>query len=388
VSALLLAGAVAVMVNYLAYKHVPLRWDISSTGHFRLSDKTRGVLAEVEGELRIITVFKQDEVLFDEVRYLLKEYAYAASGLGRLHLHVEHVDPDRDLARTREVAREFDVQEPNIIIVAHGPRHRVIEARQLVDYERLIDFGSGGQPLVRRKKLGFRGEEVISSAIQALAQARTPHVYFLRGHGERNIEEYSDPAGYAHAVRLLKRDNIVVSSLLLAEAGGVPEDCDALIVAGPARQLAAAEVNLIADYLERHGRLLLFIDAGTTTGMEKLLEKWGVKLAPDVVVGLTLTGRELFVPQYGDHPITRRLANVVTMFYAPRSVEPAAEPATTSAVAADRPRVTVLAACSEDGWEMDPGQSPSRFDEGSTAGGPAVWRWQWNAARRAPSASI
>jgi len=222
-----------------------------------------------------------------------------------------------------------------------------------------------------RRYVAFHGERVFSSAILSVTQTSRPILYFMTGHGERAVDEFGKHSGgYSILGREILRDNMEVRKLLLAEHHGVPEDCSALVVAGPARQLSEAEVDLVAKYLENNGRLLLMLDAGPDAGLGALLERWGVKLGNDVVAGLTLTGRELVITTYGDHPITRGLANVATMFYSPRSVESALTGSDTTAAQPDRPRVTVLAR-SVKGWaNRDLKQSPPRFDEGVDRPGP------------------
>jgi len=56
--ALLLALAVVAMVNHLAARYY-LHGDISSQGFYRLSDKTRGLLSSLEGEVRAVSFFRQ-----------------------------------------------------------------------------------------------------------------------------------------------------------------------------------------------------------------------------------------------------------------------------------------------------------------------------------------
>lgn len=367
--ALLLALAVVAMVNHLAARYY-LHGDISSQGFYRLSDKTRGLLSSLEGDVRAVSFFRQGHELHDHMRSLLKEYAYAAEHVPSLRFEMELVDPDRDLARTQELAREFDVSEANVVVFESGGRKKYITVRDMVDYD--VDFRrlmSTGQAVKRR--VGFRGEQAFSSAIQSVMQARSPKVYFLTGHGERDITDYSKTAGYSQLARIMRRDNMELEVLLLAQHRAVPEDASALVVAGADRQLSREEINAVAQYLDRNGRLMLLVDPTVTTGLEPLLKEWGVELANDVVVDpqQTWTGRELCVMEYGPHPVTRRLAKTATMFYLPRSIRPLASVA--SVDTADRPRVFPLASCSEAGWaEMNLEQSPARFDPDVDQRGP------------------
>jgi ABC-type uncharacterized transport system involved in gliding motility auxiliary subunit len=142
-------------------------------------------------------------------------------------------------------------------------------------------------------------------------------------------------------------------------------------VAGADRKLSRIEVDLVSEYLDRNGRVFMLTDPATTTGLEGVLSDWGVTLSKGVVVGLTLTGRELFVSEYGDHPITSRLKQVTTMFYMPRAVGPAASSSNGADAVADKPKVTVLAANTKSGWEeRDLDQTPPAFDEGVDQPGP------------------
>ena len=367
-----LATVLVVMLNYLAFKYVELRWDISSRQYYALSDKTVSMLGGLSGRIRILAFVREDNVLYDDVRFLLREYDHAASRFPDLELEIEWIDPDRDLARASDLAKTYDVSEPNTVVFEAGERRKYVDTRSLVEYDRSIDYKKllEGAPSVTRRRSGFRGEQVFSSAILGVAHMTTPTVYFLKGHGEHEVEDYGEQTGYSSVARLMRRDNIDVQPLILAEHGGIPEDADAIVVGGPNRRLSQAEVDILTDYLDRNGRLMILVDADTETGLERMLEKWGVKVGSDVVVGFTLTGRELFVMNYGDHPVVRRLQGMSTMFYRPRSVEQFSGTEGQDQ-GADRPKVTVLGLSTKEGWkEADLDQTPPKFDAGSDRIGP------------------
>lgn len=363
----LLAGVLLVMVNYLARRYYQ-RWDLSQVGYYRLSERTCDLLGNLEGTINVVSFFQKGHGLHDEVTNLLKEYQYEASRSESLDLKITMVDPDRDLARTRELLKMYDVQDANVVVFDTAGRRKYVEASDIVDYALSIEGGRA-----YRRMVAFKGEQVFSSALQSVSQVKQPKVCFLLGHGEREMHDFSENAGYSRIARMMRRDNITVDSLLLAEHHGVPDDCDALVIAGADRRFSNAEVELLADYLTDGGRLLILLDPAVTTGLETLLESWGVRLSRDVVVDprRTLTGRELFVSEYGEHPITRRLGNVATVFYMPRSILPRFPEEGEHSQHADRPRLTTLAACGPQGWsEMNLAQSPAVFDEGVDQAGP------------------
>ncbi|MBM4143207.1 MAG: hypothetical protein FJ225_06410 [Lentisphaerae bacterium] len=365
--AISLAGILAVMVNVLARRYY-MRWDLSWRGYYRLSAKTVSLLESLDTKVTVAAFIQRSHPLREDIVNLLQEYEYAADAIPALGMTVRVVDPDRELAWTRELAVQYDVREPNVIVVECEGRRKYVEAAELMDYDYNVSLERG----VEKKPKAFKAEQIFSSAIQSVTQSARPAVYFLTGHGERAVDDYGRMSGYSSLAYLIGRDNMRVETLSLPAAGRVPADCSALVIAGPDRRIARAEADLIADYLDRSGRLFLLADPALTTGLEELLERWGVALGPHVVVGQTLTGRELVVTAYGDHPITRRLKSVMTMFYMPRSILPLAPDTDAAKRSADRPHVTALAACERDrGWgEADLAQSPPRFDEGADLPGP------------------
>ncbi len=234
-----------------------------------------------------------------------------------------------------------------------------------VTYETRVEEGR-----IVKELVSFHGEQAFASAIHAVVQPEKPVIYFLGGHGERDVLDYNPATGYSMLARALRRDNLEVRPLMPAASGGIPADCAVLVVAGPSKQLSREEVELIEGYLNRNGRALFLLDPYVESGLGTLLETWGIRLAREVVVGMTLTGRELVVSNYGEHPITRNLRNVQTMFYLPRMLEPVIGfEGSTDQV--DRPSVTVLASKTEKGWaEADPEMRPPRFDSSADRPGP------------------
>ena len=364
-AATVLAAAVFAMINFIAYRYFDMRWDIGARRYYELSDKTRGLLGSLRSPVSVVAFFQQSHAEFDDVRQLLKQYEYAAARLD-VDLQVEFVDPDRDLARARELARKYDVNEVNVVVFACEGRKKYVPAASLVDYEITLKGRA-----VSKRLIGFKGEQAFSSAIQSVVQMSRPTVYFLTGHGEHDVEDASQQRGYTRLGRLIRNDNIELKVLQMAGQRAIPEDCSALVIAGPDRRLSLAETDIVANYLNHHGRLLLLLDSGVTTGLEDLLGAWGVRVTNDVVVGLSLTGRDLVVNQYGDHPITRNLRKVTTMFLQPRSVEPAESVRVSADGAADKPRVTALALSGKESWaESNPAQSPPQFDKDTDRLGP------------------
>jgi hypothetical protein len=305
--------------------------------------------------------------LFTEIRLLLEQY----ENRGR-RFHVVYIDPDRDLARAKELVMRERLSKAEWVLFRCRGRSVPVAVRDLVGTD------AGG---VRSM---FHGEQLFSAAILEVTQTRRPTVYFLAGSGEHAIDDFHEHTGYAKIARVIRRDSIEVKTVTLDEAAPVPEDCDALIVAGPEQRLPRSAIQAIGDYLRRNGRLMLLTDAGDETGLESVLKEWGVRLNDDrVVAGPRFTGegfrpgrtervsRALHITRYGNHPITRDLKGVLTTFYRTRSLTPLNLTGTNITDQADKPRVAVLAASDRDGWaETDPLEDPPQFNPDEDARGP------------------
>ncbi len=360
--ALVLAAALFAMANYASFRHYQ-RHDFSKTKLYQLSDKTQGLLKSLTNTIDVIVFFQPGQEIYEDVDNLLKEYQDASK-----LIRVQKVDPDRDLARTELLAKKYQVAQANVIVFDNNGRSKFVNPEDIVE----MDY-SGAQMGAPPRKTGFKGEQAFSSAILNITQAKTPTVYFLQGHGEHDPDSYDQAKGYSGIAREIKRDNVTVKKLLLGEQKTVPADCDALIVAGPQKRLAPAEIDQVRQFLARNGRALFLLDSLTETGLTPLLKEWGVQVGDDVVVdpSRTMSGNELFVTQYEPHPITAKLTGVSSILYLPRSVSAAEEAAPGPDAAPDKPRATTLIKCTRAGWgEMTPDQNPVRFDPGTDHKGP------------------
>jgi hypothetical protein len=361
--AVVLMSATVLLLNVLVSRF-PYRFQLRARSHVALSERTLGLLKGLQSEIEVTAFIASESALYDQVRVLLREYAYVASRLEGVSLTLESLDPRRDIARTRELARKYDVSAENVVVFSCGGRIKYVKIEDLARYEvSLTDAG------VARKLIGFYGEQAFSSAILNVTQETTPVIYFVLGHGERDVENFGNQGGFSSIARSIRHDNMTVRRLQLAEHNAVPDDCAALVIAGPDRKFSEVEMRCVEDYLKnRHGRVMFLLDPSVDSGLSPLLDEWGVGLGVGVAAGLTFSGHELVIAAYGKHPITQAFKNVTTMFYMPRPVvtTDSARDERNGHGEEDRARVTVLAATGKDGWiERDLSQDPPRYDEGT-----------------------
>jgi ABC-type uncharacterized transport system involved in gliding motility auxiliary subunit len=350
VVAVLLALIVVLLVNFIALRN-PLRGDWSGRQYYQLSDKTLKVLDELDRRVDVAVFFQEEHMLFHDIENLIEEYQYHSR-----NIHVEWIDPARDRARTEKLANKYGLNEAQVVVFDMDGKSKIVREADLADYRMVANRK---EPVIST----FKGEQAFSSALLGLMQEETPVVYFLAGHGERRVTDFDQITGYSRLGTQLLRDNLDVKELVLSADRQVPEDAAALVVPGPSKVMSSVAVEIIEDYLNRSGRVMILLDALKPTGLEAMLRRWGVALRKDFVVDMenTLHGSDVHVRRFNPHPITMEMQSIV-QFILPRSIEPVSSAAERGA-AEDRPSVDPLAMTSEKSWsETQVEETSARFD--------------------------
>lgn len=350
----LLAG----LVNYLSYRHYKT-FDLSATGTFTLSDKTRNLLHSLESPVRIFMLFSGDSVGYTEVKGLLERYRDEGSGRVRL----EVVDRFIERARAEALATEYQLaSQDDAVIVRAGGNHRVIPATDLFEIDKGPPFGD---------RIGaFNTEDRVTSAIASLISGKRKKIYFTQGHGE------GDPAskeerGLSDLRDRIGRDNADVGTINLLMQPQLPQDTDAVVVAGPVSPFQPQELELLNGYVGRGGNLLLMLDPGKPHGLKNLLERMGVIARDEVVVwparvaGVPVLVQTIPAETYGNHPIVSRFKKINLLFHNTLSFVRA------PTSGKEGTRITELVFSPSSAWGETEGLSETaRFDEGRDHRGP------------------
>ena len=141
--------------------------------------------------------------------------------------------------------------------------------------------------------------------------------YYTAGHRERSLDS-DDPDDYSALFEALGDHDLKVRAASTADGliAGVPEDADLLIVADPQDPFHDIEVEVILDYVENGGALMLILDPDSEAhkSFKPLLQHLGISFIPRPMTHLTKhvrdrgtnADRQLLVTDlYRLHPITR-----------------------------------------------------------------------------------
>jgi hypothetical protein len=243
--AVLVTGILACIV-LLAHRY-PWRLDLTPEKRFTLSPHTKDVLARVQGGITITAFYSsQDTGMRQDLADLLSLYADASPRVTTRLL---------DLDRSPGAAQQLDVRTYNTAVVAAGER---------------------------RERVDLVVEELLTSAILRTAGMPPVPTWVVTGHGECNPRDEEGRAGFGQAVRALETDGFDVRVAEGAARIGASEGL--VVIAGPTRDVTAAESEALVAFARGGGSLLVLIDPPTPRSITALLAHFGVEPGDDVVV--------------------------------------------------------------------------------------------------------
>ena len=298
------------MVNSIAFKHYA-RWDFSRDQKYALSDKTKRFLDTFKGKMRITVFFPPTTPITTDVQNLLTEYQYAGKG----KIDIEHIDPERNLSRAKELFDKYKVvtDEP-LLVVDYEGRNKTVKASEMADIDQ-SGMALGEGPRVA----AFKGEQAITSAMIDLVEGKKKTLGYVLGHKEPALTEGS-------AISVLKtfieNENIQFKELNLLDLDAIPEDVKTVMIVGPQYDFSDREMRLLRNFWDKQGRILLLLDpAAKTPKLGAFVSELGVKVNDDRLMVFLRTGiqelaltRDVQARFPGDSPITRRLADVRALF--------------------------------------------------------------------------
>ncbi|MGH9433216.1 MAG: GldG family protein, partial [Terriglobia bacterium] len=285
---LIVVVGILVVANWFANQH-DAHWDLTPNKAFSLSPQT---LKIIKGLHEPVTLYDFDHSdAFKEHKDLLGLYSSASS-----RVSVRYVDPDRDPA----LGKQFGVRSYGSIYVAAGSRH--------------LEAESGTE------------QAITNSLIRLLKGTKT--VYFVQGHGERNLDS-AERFGYQKLKSNLTAEDSDVKTVVLLQTMQIPPDCSLLVIAGPKKDYLPQEVDLIQKYVQNGGRALFLLDAGVDLpNLAKFFQDENVTLANDLVIDQNpisqIFGTNPSMPlivKYGSNPIVQPLERTATLFPIVRSFQ-------------------------------------------------------------------
>jgi hypothetical protein len=313
--------AVIVMANYLSAQFFH-RFYLSSQTRVQLSPRTLSILQSLTNRVTVTVYYDKTDEFYPDILALLEEYRSANP---KISVHM--VDYVRDAGEAEKIAEQYKLngtEAKNLIVFDLGGRFQIVPGDGLVQTT-LEQIPNEKEREFRRKPVAFYGELKFTSVLLALENPQPLKAYFLKGHGEGALNDTGD-YGFSTFAITLAQNYIAVTNLDLTGAAEIPADCNLLIIAAPIQILSEPELQKIDKYLAQGGRLFALFNClsiNHPTGLEPVLQKWGINVIADYVIDSkhTYDGQDVIVQKFGEHPVVNPLAQFSLQMILPRPIQ-------------------------------------------------------------------
>lgn len=239
--------------------------DLTANQLYSISSQSKVLLGTLEEDITIYWIVTSgNEDAF--IEKLLNNYEDYSS-------HVSIVKKDPDLYPDFTSAYTDEVILNNSVIVECGDKYRYIS------YDDIYEYGNYTMYSMYSTDVKFAGEQQITSAISYCISDDLPVIYLLEGHGEAALSQT--------VLDAIETDNMLTESLSLLSYGSVPEEVTTILINAPSTDISETEKDMLIDYLEKGGRLLILngtTDGEALTNLNAVAEYYGISVLEGVVV--------------------------------------------------------------------------------------------------------
>ena len=282
INTLILLGAftgIIIVINVVSFQNIQ-RVDVTATNQFSLSDRTRDLLGSLQEDVRATAFYKALEDTPDanvaarrnRVVDTLEEFS---ARTGKFSYRV--VDPDL---------------EPSIVAAYFGARPTGFVSETVV----IENLTTGEFDSLQPTDVAFgQLEQDLVTSLYVATGLEQKTVYFLAGHGERNIDGAGGD-GYVLLRQALEQENYQAQGLVWPRNDTeveVPEDAALVVVAGPTSDLPDAHALALDLYLlgrdaegnrrRENGSMIFLAEPDTPDSWRDFLVQWGIILLPGYI---------------------------------------------------------------------------------------------------------
>ncbi len=258
------------------------RFDVTGVAQFTLTSQTKDVLAQIDIPVKAVCFFVPSDPygITSYAETLLEEYQNYTK-----HLSIEVIDPDEHPDQAREYGiTQYEYYQSIVFESELG--------RRMVTPQDIIKVS--GQQIV-----GIEAENAFTSAMLEVTGVVQKKVYFLTGHGESDINGDYNDARQGLLDNLYKVESLDVMHTLM-----IPNDCNVLIISAPQKSLSNTEIEIIEEYLDNNGWLMVLLNPDSPQEIKDLLSKWWINIEDGTVIDVSS-----YLSPNKDTPIVSRTRN-------------------------------------------------------------------------------
>lgn len=272
--------AIYMGVNILLGKVTLPEIDCTSEKIYSISDETKDKIGKIEQEVTITLINYGEN---SSIINFIEKY----EGVNK-NIKIERVD---DLSARSDIMTKYSLESTdNLIVVASGESEKTLTQYDLRTYDssyETIDIT----------------EEAITNAILDVSTTEKPKVYFSSTHLAYDLQYYTT------IIKSMENEANEVKNVNILANGGVPEDCDVLVLTTVKEDITELERDKIIEYIKNGGEILLMcgpnIGNVELTNFQKVLDEYGITISngvifegesskmfsgyPDIIIADTLT---------------------------------------------------------------------------------------------------
>ncbi|MEM7112282.1 MAG: GldG family protein [Chloroflexota bacterium] len=299
---ILFFSAILILLYYVAYQNDSWRYDTTETAEFTPLPETLELLDSLEEPVHVLAFYPAGSPQSTQAGERLDALqAYSDN------ISYEFIDP---LANPI-AAQEYELSPQGTMVFTTRDGQIASESTGLT-------------------------ERAIHTALLKTLNPSEKKIYFLTGHGEYDIEDFSQ-AGLSGIISFNEDLGFTIETLDLRIAGAVPDDAVMVATVGQQVPMEPAEVDALQSYLANGGSLfvardLLLTDLAIQERIDAddlsimLRDNWGIVIRPDLIIDpVSFYAQQPFSPigaGYGNSPITaNELEQFGTVFNLARSIE-------------------------------------------------------------------
>lgn len=258
--------AVVIVINLIAgelpsnIKNI----DISSTDIYSITDTTKNMLDALDKDIEII-ILAQESNIDTRISRFLDLYEEGSDKIS-----VEVIDP----VQHPTALTTYEAEENSVVVSCEATgKSRAIAMTDIIQYDEETYNYYGTY-----EETAFDGEGQVTSAINYVMDGANHMIYTTSGHGEADLSSNISDA--------LEKQNFTVSSVNLLADGGIPDDCELLMIHGITKDLADDELTMLNSYMRNGGSAYVILGAieGDTPNLDSFLENFGLKMAEGYIV--------------------------------------------------------------------------------------------------------
>ena len=274
------------LINFLS-SHRFIRADLTADKRYTISQSTKKVLKRLDDIVTIDAYFSRQPAriaqLRQSVRDMLEEYRAFSK-----NLQINFIDPATGDEAQKQQLRFIGIPEMQINVIEKD------KAEIANVYMGIAILYADKKEVLPVVQTTANLEYDLTSAILKVTSKEIKTIGFLTGHDELDV--FSQAFG---SLRQELSKQYDVRKVPIEADKAIDADVATLVVAGPKKELTKREKYEIDQFIMRGGRALFLVDpvliqyeglnvSSLTTGLNDLLEHYGVKLNDNLVLDVSM----------------------------------------------------------------------------------------------------